>query len=677
MKRDANGEEKERTPVPDPAASLRDIKPSPEQNHVPKFPELDPSIRRGPETAEKVESKGVATDVAMTDVPDENSVQEAHLHLSSDEDDDMDLDEEDFAEYVARFMEKKRLLQVQLESLRDEYQDAADVIDELFVFIEVATIEPELLPARTPPPEVLATTGADSNAPATPVSNAQGKDGEDIDMKDSSPEPYASPDFEALPYLSHRLPTPLSNPDQNNNDADDIALPLREKLQQIEEEEMKRQEELREEFVDRYSKWRKDTEVLSRTRNASEPIVEPPAAPISIPAAVSPTPVPTTESGRRALKYSSELELERALAESLKEAEQKAAEEQRKAKGQVNPEREAEVPAQRPAYEREVRTFKDTSMLRDSSDILRIFEFAPPEDTFTEKEDEILRIAYAQNMKMWIKISDVVGRSPKECIYHYYATKWDKPYKKSAGKRGKARGPKKGLVRKKLETEQPQDQPMTESGRPRRAAAPKFMTSAQNGRNDIDGDQEPLPAAGRRSATKDDGANAEDRPGRRGRVAREKGTRKPRNQPLVAKGQGAPSPVKVTREKKEKMPPLEVEGVQPWPAVVQEQVTQERVMPALLPIQGQPYLEQPQQPLYPSKSEMLMTAAPATVERPRSHSNTAQRQGASSYWSVTEEQDFKACLAYFGTDFQSIANHMGSKTQTMVSSAETLDLATF
>ena len=57
------------------------------------------------------------------------------------------------------------------------------------------------------------------------------------------------------------------------------------------------------------------------------------------------------------------------------------------------------------------------------------------------------------------------------------------------------------------------------------------------------------------------------------------------------------------------------------------------------------------------------------TERPRSHSNTTQRQGASSYWSVTEEQDFQRCLEYYGTDFQLISNHMGTKTHTMVSDA--------
>lgn len=38
----------------------------------------------------------------------------------------------------------------------------------------------------------------------------------------------------------------------------------------------------------------------------------------------------------------------------------------------------------------------------------------------------------------------------------------------------------------------------------------------------------------------------------------------------------------------------------------------------------------------------------------------------SSYWSVTELQDLDKNIAYFGTDFEVIAHHMGTKTGTMI-----------
>ena len=42
------------------------------------------------------------------------------------------------------------------------------------------------------------------------------------------------------------------------------------------------------------------------------------------------------------------------------------------------------------------------------------------------------------------------------------------------------------------------------------------------------------------------------------------------------------------------------------------------------------------------------------------------KQSASSYWSVPEQTDFARYIEYFGTDFGAIANHMGTKTQTMI-----------
>ena len=42
------------------------------------------------------------------------------------------------------------------------------------------------------------------------------------------------------------------------------------------------------------------------------------------------------------------------------------------------------------------------------------------------------------------------------------------------------------------------------------------------------------------------------------------------------------------------------------------------------------------------------------------------KHSASSYWSVPEQLDFVRCIGHFGRDFAAIANHMGTKTETMV-----------
>ncbi len=51
--------------------------------------------------------------------------------------------------------------------------------------------------------------------------------------------------------------------------------------------------------------------------------------------------------------------------------------------------------------------------------------------------------------------------------------------------------------------------------------------------------------------------------------------------------------------------------------------------------------------------------------------------GPSSYWSVPEQLDFPKLLAYYGTDWAAISNHMGSKTHTMVNCIKESQLLCF
>jgi len=53
------------------------------------------------------------------------------------------------------------------------------------------------------------------------------------------------------------------------------------------------------------------------------------------------------------------------------------------------------------------------------------------------------------------------------------------------------------------------------------------------------------------------------------------------------------------------------------------------------------------------------------LAQPQSERKTTTQ--ASSYWSVSEANDFPHLLRAFGSDWTSIAAHMGSKTAVMVS----------
>jgi serine/arginine repetitive matrix protein 2 len=52
------------------------------------------------------------------------------------------------------------------------------------------------------------------------------------------------------------------------------------------------------------------------------------------------------------------------------------------------------------------------------------------------------------------------------------------------------------------------------------------------------------------------------------------------------------------------------------------------------------------------------------LDRPKTQAGA--RPGPSSYWSVSELGDFDKNVAHFGTDWVAIANHMGTKTHTMI-----------
>ena len=52
---------------------------------------------------------------------------------------------------------------------------------------------------------------------------------------------------------------------------------------------------------------------------------------------------------------------------------------------------------------------------------------------------------------------------------------------------------------------------------------------------------------------------------------------------------------------------------------------------------------------------------------PQPPQHRSMQPATSSYWSVPEQTDFQNLVQHFGTDWHAIANHMKSKTHTMVS----------
>jgi hypothetical protein len=198
---------------------------------------------------------------------------------------------------------------------------------------------------------------------------------------------------------------------------------------------------------------------------------------------------------------------------------------------------------------------------------------------------------------------------------------------------------------------------VTETGRPRRAAAPtQFLNAGKQ--NGTDGEGQVAAAGGRKTAS---ALNGEDK-AKRGK-AKEKLPRKTRatvgarSGPRAKGGKGLAPPEPEDpgwAGKRESAPPEDREMVQQVQYLSQYAPQQPPPLQAML--------GSPQGPFIATRPD----AAPPADQRPRSTSQS-QRPGTSSYWSVYEEQTFKVCLTWYGKDFAAIATHMGKKTTTMVS----------
>jgi serine/arginine repetitive matrix protein 2 len=506
--------------------------------------------------------------------------------------------------------------------------------------------------------------------------------------RESSVDRMSTPDPESLPYLEKGPPTPLSNPDPFSNPRYDkvIEAQVKARLEESHGHNVAYQKEMLRQYEELYVGWKQQILELDREKEDAESALKqssPEAMPVPVsseppvPALLTPTDAP---GGRRLARYASEYDIQRVLELSLREDEEKRQREReaREAQASASADREARIPNMLSRDEVERRCYEDFSQARDPRDAIRLFDFVPPPDDFSEEEDKALREEFSLLPKAWGKIADrmkdrlpahLPSRTYKECINHYYATKWDKPFRSARGGRkgprggrggrggrGRGGGPRSAFTPADADIDMGEGNGattplVTDSGRPRRAAAPVWgkEPEADPGTS--------LATPGRKpGASKDGGRDGDagvEKSGRRGKGTKEKGAKKPRNQPIAARP--AVSPQKADKEAKDKVVPMEVDD---WAMRAQSAGREnDRAMQQLYAdnnLLG-----------FRDKPDIHQNAGSAPTERPRSHSQT-QRQGASSYWSVVEEHDFKKCLAYYGTDFLAIANHMGTKTQTMV-----------
>ena len=503
-----------------------------------------------------------------------------------------------------------------------------------------------------------------------------------------------TPPLENLPFLVSGLPSPFSELEdlQEQIDQHDIikAVLVEELLNQRQRIKAENNE-IKNGFATDYRRWRIDIEVIegqSKSAMTTTPEPNPPAPAILLPNIST----PNIAGGRRTTKNITPLIFERIIQDSVMDAEKdedrRNRERNLQAKDVFNPEKEADVPDMLDRFERKARLFGNTTHLIDNELVLDTFGFIPKQDDFTPDEHETFLDSYLSNPKKWGMIAECIpGRDYQDCVLHYYHTKGEALYKekekafsriaKKGGRKG-GRGlqgrPKSNalmpLYDGAIEYDAPQI-PVTDTGRPRRAAAPTFgdntdpelaTPAATPSRRNVAGNKAELngDSSERPSNKRTRTAPAKEKVAKRGKV------------PILAAAPG-PSPQKADKEiivrGRSREPKLEneqrgeeIEGAQVLAGLHSSQTMS---LPMNPPTTNEVWLGMQSVPPSTSipipKQQQTAIEQPLQQPQPRGSSTTT-----SSYWSVPEQTDFQNLIHHFGTDWQAIANTMKSKTPTMV-----------
>ncbi|KAG0155538.1 hypothetical protein PDIDSM_2709 [Penicillium digitatum] len=484
-------------------------------------------------------------------------------------------------------------------------------------------------------------------------------------LPEREPEPIAEilvppevpPDevtVERLPFLRSGPPTPISDMDVYH---DNIATQNRLKdtfsaeLSKVQAEVFRKNALLRDEYVSHYKLWRMAIWELDRLKDKKSVTPGPASPPVST-VPTTPAHMPEGREGRR-YKGNSELDFLNALKASEISA-QEELERRRIKMATARPDlgREAIIPNMLEPQEVKARIYKDVNNTVECSRALDVFGFVPPPNDFTPEEHTIFTDAFMAHPKRWGKIAESLpGRNFQQCIVHYYLTKEEIKYKAKLNKRWNL-----GVVKPDFVGD---DEPpaVTDTGRPRRAAAPTFgdsteVESASVGRRgQLGKDGEPV----ERSSTRRGGRGGSTRGGRRVKT-----TTQPDSKAQVAMPQGnlppivPPAPLHPGSEM-EVVPDHILEG---YEARERERSEKESLPP--IP-RGRVGRGRAKEGLYVFES--------AEVEQPLATKRLETGYGSlqpTSYWSVPEQRDFPALLGHFGRDFEGISAWMKTKTTVMV-----------
>jgi hypothetical protein len=483
-------------------------------------------------------------------------------------------------------------------------------------------------------------------------------------LREAPINPIPTPPIEDLPYLTRDVPMQLVTFDESEdeNDLDSISGTLRKELEQT----IYKPNDLHQRFSDSYKEWKAMMMSIEKQKREENALTPTPASP-SLSVGQIPTLTPLIER-TRAARNTTEHDVQLVMRASEQSAREEQEKRDREATARPNYELEARVPSMLHPEEAEMSRFEDTNHLIAPVHALDVFAFVPPQDDFTSDEQKAFINAFCQHPKKWGKIADSLpGRDYRQCILHYYLTKdvakykeyWRKPLPRKGRKTKASRLRSNALMSDMGYGEDELDQmpvAVTDTGRPRRAAAPTF--------GDTVGDPEASNGATATSrrlivASKDGvGESGTEKPSGRGRKAGA-GAKPRRTKAQMQQAQQAlqgqsdlslgMSPVKTERAINHSSKGSKVSSRGAFLGSKTDD------LPALEP-------QFQEQDL--NRSHLL--AGLADMSNLNGSASTTTGNPASSYWSVPEQTKFPNLIAYFGRDYEAIANFMKTKTVTMV-----------
>jgi serine/arginine repetitive matrix protein 2 len=517
------------------------------------------------------------------------------------------------------------------------------------------------------------------------VETAEHEEVEDMDMDGSDELDFITPEVKqsiepiTLPYLAKAPLTPLSDLGafhENLARQNAVKPALIIHYQARAEEERMLQKDLHEEYVEKYRAWRLDTQILDRERASKESVERQMSVELGLDLESSPVlENPVFESRSRLHKYSSEYDIQQVLKESEETArleQEKLERESRKA--QIDLEKEAILPEMWDEVSKEKNMFRNMNRFRDPICLTEIYGYEPEFDTFTETEHKRFVEIFKERPKQWGEIAaQLPGRSYADCIHHYYKYKWDGRFKEKAANKRKqkakaARGGKSGTRARaaplmadlsKGEEDSSSGPMLTETGRPRRAATRTAYTAEKEPEVKVAAAAaaavNPAPATSNKKVPGGGGEIGSEKPvKRRKTTASGERPQKRGRQTLASTSASVTSPA----------------GAEKDSALSKEDLARAQNLEdasLLAGLSAGHRIMAGTQPVEYGHEQFTGHVPNEAAERIRVPvQSSMQRSSASSYWSVPEQTDFVKFIAHFGTDFGAIANHMGTKTQTMV-----------